>query len=60
MIHFLDDVYDGDQIMNNLHLQSENEQRIRKCGCTIACVMKRQNMVTFFYNTFVLYIKRTL
>ncbi|XP_012224274.1 pheromone-binding protein Gp-9 [Linepithema humile] len=39
------DWYDEEQIMTNLHVQSGNEQRTRRCGCTIACVLKRQNVI---------------
>ncbi|XP_011706544.1 PREDICTED: pheromone-binding protein Gp-9-like [Wasmannia auropunctata] len=43
-----DDFYKEEDIMTNVHTKSENEEKTRKIGCWIACVLKKQNLVSSF------------
>ncbi|XP_011875687.1 PREDICTED: pheromone-binding protein Gp-9-like [Vollenhovia emeryi] len=39
------DLYREEDIMNNLHTQPGNEERTRKNGCFLACLLKKQNLM---------------
>ncbi|XP_018351114.1 PREDICTED: uncharacterized protein LOC108753744 isoform X2 [Trachymyrmex septentrionalis] len=39
------DVYNPEEIMTDLPTQPENEERRRRVGCWIACILKRQNLM---------------
>ncbi|XP_011692187.1 PREDICTED: pheromone-binding protein Gp-9-like [Wasmannia auropunctata] len=39
------DWYEREDLMNHVYAEPENEERTRKVGCWIACVMKKQNFM---------------
>lgn len=41
-------MYEEEDIMTNLHTEPENEERTRKNGCFIACLLKKQDLVSFY------------
>jgi len=48
-IYFLDDWYREEEIMTDVHKKPENEEKTRKLGCTLACFLKKENLVNFLY-----------
>ncbi|XP_018399322.1 PREDICTED: uncharacterized protein LOC108777034 isoform X2 [Cyphomyrmex costatus] len=39
------DNYNLEDFANDVHTQPENEERTRRLGCWVACVLKRQNLM---------------
>ncbi|XP_018060010.1 PREDICTED: pheromone-binding protein Gp-9-like isoform X1 [Atta colombica] len=39
------DIYNREEIITDLPIQPENEERKRRVGCWIACILKRQNLM---------------
>jgi len=55
--YFLADIYSPENIITDLPTQPENEEKTRKIGCWIACILKRQNLVSVFkYAIRILYV----
>ncbi|XP_072759175.1 uncharacterized protein [Anoplolepis gracilipes] len=40
-----DEWYEEEEIMTDVHKESGNEERTRKLGCTVACVLKKENLM---------------
>ncbi|XP_025262844.1 pheromone-binding protein Gp-9-like [Camponotus floridanus] len=40
-----DDWYREEQIMTDVHKKPENEEKTRNLGCTIACFLKKENLI---------------
>jgi len=50
-------LYQGIDIINNLYAEPENEEKTKKMGCWIACILKKQNLVSVHkYAVRLLYI----
>jgi len=50
-------LYQEQDIINNLYTKPENEEKTQKMGCWIACVLKKQNLVSVHkYAIPILYI----
>ncbi|XP_012534943.1 pheromone-binding protein Gp-9 [Monomorium pharaonis] len=39
------EMYEEEEIMTNVHTESGNEERTRKNGCFIACILKKENLM---------------
>ncbi|XP_072759437.1 pheromone-binding protein Gp-9-like [Anoplolepis gracilipes] len=40
-----DDWYREDEVLADVHKESGNEERTRKLGCSVACLLKKENMM---------------
>lgn len=40
-----EDFYNEREIMTNVHTEPENEEKTKKIGCFMACVLKKQNLM---------------
>ncbi|XP_070154991.1 odorant binding protein 2 [Polyergus mexicanus] len=40
-----DDWYKEEEVMTGVHAEPENEERTRKLGCAIVCVLKKENLM---------------
>jgi len=50
-------LYQERDIINNTYAESENEEKTKKMGCWLACVLKKQNLVSVYkYAVCILYI----
>lgn len=47
-IKYLDDMFTIDDILHDRHKQSENQEKIKKNGCVMQCLLQKEEMVRFF------------
>lgn len=48
-------MYNSEEIISNVHTEPGHEERRNKIGCLMTCILKKQNLVSIYKYTILLY-----